>query len=52
MRTILFPYLSFWASFQAWRKIAASKGEEVSRGREEDKDHAPFPGQASRMRQI
>lgn len=34
VRTILFPYLSFWASFQAWRKTAASKGEEVSEGEE------------------
>lgn len=52
VRTILFPYLSFWAAFQAGRKTAASKGEEVSRGRGEEKDCAPFPGPASRMRQV
>lgn len=44
VRTILFPYLSpFWASFQARREAAASKGEEVSRGGGEEKGHAPFP---------
>lgn len=37
VRTILLPYLSFWASFQAWRKTAASQGEEVSRGRGEER---------------
>lgn len=52
VRTILFPYLSFWASFQAWRKTAARQGEEVSRGRGEEKDCAPFPGPASRRRQV
>lgn len=29
-----------------------AKGEEVSKGTGEEKDHAPFPGQASRMNQL
>lgn len=53
MRTLLFPYLSpFWASLQACRETAASKGRRWAKGEERKRTMPPFPGQVSRTRVV
>lgn len=53
VRTLLFPYLSpFWASLQACRETAASKGRRWAKGEERKRTMPPFPGQVSRTRVV
>ena len=53
VRTLLFPYLSpFWASLQACRETAASKGRRWAKGEERKRTMPLFPGQVSRTRPV